>query len=271
VPPSPESVGSAAIRDPRSTRLQQRQPGLLVTSLQQLESLLQTTPLRAPERPILLRRLAEDYDELANAMVREEADAEVAHDEARRGERQRTEKQARKAAIEDYQTLASEYAGAPSRAFPQSPPAPYAEIDAVFYFLGLEYEATGDGDDARQAWYELVQKRPSSRLVSLAYLGFGETTFRNGSYDATQWPIVKGAYEKAVSFAQPGDMVAGYASYKLAHVDWRMGDLDGARAAFAKAVDFATSHADLPGASKLADAARRDAALLPAQPCAAPG
>ena len=61
----------AGVRDARGSALKQRVLALLVTEIQQLESLYRTTEARSKDRPMLLRRLAEDYVELENAAFRE--------------------------------------------------------------------------------------------------------------------------------------------------------------------------------------------------------
>jgi len=66
----------AGIRDQRQTALKQRVLALLVTEIQQLESLYRSTEARSKDRPQLLRRLAEDYVELENAAFREKTVAE---------------------------------------------------------------------------------------------------------------------------------------------------------------------------------------------------
>jgi hypothetical protein len=58
---------------------------LLILELQRLEQVLQVTPRKAPDRPILLRRLAEGYAELAALAERTRAQAEI---RAERGTRQ---------------------------------------------------------------------------------------------------------------------------------------------------------------------------------------
>ncbi|MCL2449223.1 MAG: hypothetical protein FWD17_09770, partial [Polyangiaceae bacterium] len=57
----------AGIRDARQTALKQRALALLVTEIQGLEGLYHDTQMRSKDRPMLLRRLAEDYVELENA------------------------------------------------------------------------------------------------------------------------------------------------------------------------------------------------------------
>jgi len=66
--------------------LDRRSMTLLVQELKQLEQLLRTTPKKSAERPLLLRRLAEGYAELAVLAAREKA---VADERLRRTKRSR--------------------------------------------------------------------------------------------------------------------------------------------------------------------------------------
>jgi len=112
----------AGIRDQRQTALKQRVLALLVTEIQQLESLLRSTETRSKDRPQLLRRLAEDYVELENAAFREKTVAEVSRDAAKTSNPREAQKQqsiavsrkttmerSRKAAIRYYSILVDDY------------------------------------------------------------------------------------------------------------------------------------------------------------------
>ena len=74
---------SHAQRDERRNRLAARAAALLVTEIQGLESLFASTPKNAPDRPQLMRRLAEDYVELESAAFRDKTEAGI---KARRGQ-----------------------------------------------------------------------------------------------------------------------------------------------------------------------------------------
>src|SRR5439155_10860003 len=66
-PNNPTESMNSAQRDQRRNRLQARSRQLLVTEIQNLESLYSTTPKNAPDRPKLMRRLSESYVELESA------------------------------------------------------------------------------------------------------------------------------------------------------------------------------------------------------------
>src|SRR6185503_9469202 len=83
-PTNPTSSMNAAQRDERRNRLAARSRQLLVTEIQGLESLFSTTPKNAPDRPKLMRRLAEGYVELESAAFRDKTENGMKADEAKR-------------------------------------------------------------------------------------------------------------------------------------------------------------------------------------------
>ncbi|MCK6592368.1 MAG: hypothetical protein L6Q76_32855, partial [Polyangiaceae bacterium] len=83
-PKNPEGGAISRPGDDRKSRADARARPLLVAEIQGLESLFESTPRNAPDRPKLLRRLAEDYVELESAAFRDKIEAETGADEARR-------------------------------------------------------------------------------------------------------------------------------------------------------------------------------------------
>ncbi|MGA2449704.1 MAG: tetratricopeptide repeat protein [Polyangiaceae bacterium] len=262
----------AGIRDQRTSRLKQRVLALLITEIQQLEQLLSSTEARSKDRPMLLRRLAEDYVELENAAFREKTEAEIRRDDLKQKKndlgagqqqaianaRKTTLDRARKAAIGYYMKLVNDYAGQPSQTFPSNPPPAYPTLDEVYYYLAYEYEQAGDTTNARRVYLDLITKTPNSKYISNAYLAFGELFFNEALSDPTKWDPAKQAYQKVIAKPPPENKVYGYAWYKLAYVFWNMGDLPHALDAFKKVIDFGTQYPQLPNAPKLAESARRD-------------
>lgn len=261
----------AGIRDQRQSALKQRVLALLVTEIQQLESLYKSTDLRSKDRPMLLRRMAEDYVELENAAFREKTEAEIKRDNFKQSNpreagkqqaianaRKTTMERARKAAIYDYTELVTDYAGAPSQHFPSNPPPAYPLLDEVYYYLAYEYEQSGDTANARRVYLDLITKTPNSKYIPNAYLAFGELFFNEALSDPTKWEPAKQAYTKVLMKPPPENKVYGYAWYKIAYVFWNQGDLPHALDAFKKTIDFGVQYAQLPNATKLADSARKD-------------
>jgi tetratricopeptide (TPR) repeat protein len=261
----------AGIRDQRQSALKQRVLALLITEIQQLESLFKTTEARSKDRPMLLRRLAEDYVELENAAFREKTEAEIKRDQFKAtnpreagkqqsvaNSRKTTMEKSRKFAIQYYTMLVNDYAGQPSQTFPSNPPPPYPLLDEVYYYLAYEYEQSNDTANARRVYLDLITKTPSSKYIPNAYLAFGELFFNEAMGDPTKWDPAKQAYQKVIAKPPPENKVYGYAWYKLAYVFWNQGDLPHALDAFKKTIDFGTQFSQLPNASKLAEGARRD-------------
>jgi len=164
-------------RDPRASFLHHRIAALLDGEIQGLESLVASTPATSPDRAPLLRRLAEDYVELENA-------------------RAMTAASSRQKAMDGYTKLLNEY---PS----------YAQLDEVQYYLGLEAERDGDVSNARRDYFMLIQQRPASPLVPLAYLAFADLFFDEAKGDPSKWELAAQAYMKVISYPPPPELRKG--------------------------------------------------------------
>src|SRR3954469_14418579 len=82
-PTNPSASMNAAQRDERRQRMAQKSRQLLVTEIQGLETLYASTPRTSPDRPKLMRRLAEGYVELESAAFRDKTEAGIKADEAK--------------------------------------------------------------------------------------------------------------------------------------------------------------------------------------------
>lgn len=245
-PAKTPGVDPRVFRDARKSSLLPRPAALLVVEIQQLETLLRATGLQSSDRPLMLRRLAEDFHELESASSAGTATARKAREEA----------------IRYYSLLVSDYSGVPSPDFPASPPPAYPLLDEVDYYLAYEYERAGDAANARRRYYDLIVKMPGSKYVPGAYLAFGEMFFDEAQADPSKWELAKQAYLKTIAYPPPGNRVYGYAWYQLGHVFGNVGEPPQALNAFKKTVDFATEFPLLPGSDALAQAARDD--IIPA-------
>src|SRR5690606_18661433 len=76
-PKNPTEAMAAGQRDTRKTRLQARARALLITEIGGLERLFKATPKKSPDRPQLIRRLAEGYAELEAAALRDKNANEI--------------------------------------------------------------------------------------------------------------------------------------------------------------------------------------------------
>jgi tetratricopeptide (TPR) repeat protein len=238
-------VDPRLFRDARRSSLLPRPVALLVVEIQQLEALFRATDLQSRDRPMLLRRLAEDYHELESATSAGTGSAQLA-----------TARKAREEAIRNYTLLVSDYSGVPSPDFPTGPPPAYPLLDEVDYFLGFEYERSSDAANARRTYYDLIVKMPGSKYIPAAYLAFGEMFFDEAQGDPTKWEIAKQAYQKTIAYPPPDNRAYGYAWYQLGHVFANAGEPPQALDAFKKTVDFATQFPQVPGSDALAQAAR---------------
>jgi tetratricopeptide (TPR) repeat protein len=266
-------------RDTRRTRTAQRAIALLVTEIQGLESLFAATGVTAADRPLILRRLAEDYVELAYAADRERAEAERKRDAERASNpreagrlqsiidmRRRTAVAARAAAIRDYGRLVEEYAGQASSTFPQSPPPAYAMIDEARYFEALTFEQAGDLANARRLYLDVISHAPNSKYAPLAYFAFGEFFLQESDADPTKLTLAKAAYEKVIASPPPEDQAFGWAWFRLGQVAEKQGDRPTALSAYRRAIDFAKTFSQMPGATGIEDAVPVWVAQAPADP-----
>jgi tetratricopeptide (TPR) repeat protein len=250
-----------APRDERKARLQARQRALLVTEIQGLERLFESTAKNKPDRPQLARRLAEAYVELESAAFRDKVQAEIKRDELKKtnqaaaGQQQTQANQAdgvlkaaRKKAIDYYTLIKNDY-------------PTYSQLDEVLYYLAYEYEQANDLKNARSIYYDLIKQAPQSKYIPNAYLAFGELFFNEAQGDPSKWDLAAQAYTEVTKYPAPANKVQGYAWYKLGYVYWNKGEIEKSLNAFKKTIEFGVVNAQLPGATKLADSARKD--LIP--------
>lgn len=257
-PGGPTESMSAAQRDERTSRLKPKVRALLITEIQGLENLYQSTPASSPDRVQVARRLAEDYVELESAASRDKTENEIKADEAKKtapGSEAKLKAEADKAAkvIVAARKKAIEYYSMIKDKFPN-----YGQLDEVLYYLAYEYEQANDLDNARKVYFELIQKAPQSKYIPNAYLAFGELFFNEAQGDPSKWELAQGAYAEVIKYPPPNNKVFGYAHYKLAYVNWNKGDFPHALDEFKKTIDYGVQFSSIPNAAQLAIAARRD-------------
>jgi hypothetical protein len=179
----------AAALDPRMTRLRRRALPLLVTELQQLETLLHVSQ-GVRDAPLIVRRLAEDYVELA-AVADAEADAaQVRGDAATVRGRRTVARRARRSAISNY------------RALIEAPEA-YPRLDEVEWYLALECGRAGDAAGARREGLRLITEHPDSNHVARAYFLFGAAFASEASGDPSKHTLAEQAFAKAATAQDP--------------------------------------------------------------------
>lgn len=283
-PAAPPEVPSAdSLADlTRKTRgphrnLRERELELLVREIANVERLLDVTTAKNKDHPRVLRRLADDYVELASLLFREQIHKEDFSREidslnpvrARRFRKQakalrKRVTQARRAAIKHYTTLAAthpKYCHLPGVKDPQARSC----TDEVLYYLAYEHEQLGQSDEARKRYLELVQNHPKSKYLPKAYLAFGELFFSEAQTDPSRWASARTFYDKVLTFPPPDNELWAYAHYKLGYVDWNEKKHAEALDHFREVIDVLKKHPRLPNAVGLADAARRDIVPVYAQ------
>ena len=211
-----------AVVDPRPGRAQPRARALLITEIQALERLFQATPKSAPDRPKLMRRLADGYVELSAAAARDGQAAAPGTDAVKM---QKVEQAARVVAIKYYHTLVQEYpkyctGGTTGCA------------DEALYYVSLEYIRASQQNNARSSLLELIRNFPRSSLLPHAYFQFGEMFFAESTQDPSKWPLAEQSYlEASKSSASP---IAPYALLRLAEVYAKQGNAAKAQSVLAR-------------------------------------
>lgn len=249
-----------AERDTRTTRLKARARALLINEIQGLERLLRETKKNSPDRPQLVRRLAEGYVELEAAGVRDYNAAEliVTDKKAPASEKSKarsTAGQAKKIAEASRQNAIKYYTMMKDQ-YPN-----YSKLDEVLYYLAYEYEQAKDLNNARKVYFELIEKAPQSPYIPNAYLAFGELYFQEAQGDPSKFDLAAAAYKEVIKYPPPKNKVYGYARYKLGYVHWNKGEYAETLNEFKAVIEYGDKFSDLPNAKQLAKSARRD--LIP--------
>lgn len=261
-PTNPDVSQTAGLRDERTTRLKARARALLITEISGLERLYASTRKKSPDRPQLVRRLAEGYVELEAAANRDKIQGEVDADDAKRAknkskyDKARNEAAKAKKVLDSARQNAIKFYNVMKKDYPT-----YSKIDEVLYYLAYEYEQAADLDNARKVYFELIQKAPKSKYVPNAYLAFGELFFQEAMGDPAKWALSSEAYKQVLKYPPPENKVWGYAHYKLGYVYWNTGEYAKAIQEFKATIEFGDKYADQPNAAQLQKAARRD--LIP--------
>src|SRR6187402_1129312 len=133
-PVNPEELTKLAERDTRKNRLQARARALLITEIQGLERLYKRTAKKSPDRPQLVRRLAEGYVELESAAQRDKIASDIKAQDAKAKKQNATKFRndaaqatkivaaARDKAIAYYTMMKTDYPN-------------YSKLDEVLYYL----------------------------------------------------------------------------------------------------------------------------------------
>jgi tetratricopeptide (TPR) repeat protein len=258
-PQNPDVSQSAGFRDDRATRLKARARALLITEITGLERLYGSTRKKSPDRPQLVRRLAEGYVELETAANHDKVQGEVDADDAKKAknkakyDKARAESAKAKKILDSARQNAIKFYNVMKKDYPN-----YSKIDEILYYLAYEYEQAGDLDNARKVYFELIQTAPKSKYIPNAYLAFGELFFGEAMGDPSKWALSGEAYKQVLKYPPPDNKVWGYAHYKLGYVYWNTGDYAKAIQEFKETIEYGDKYSDQPNAAQLQKAARKD-------------
>jgi TolA-binding protein len=224
-PPLPLATGPAgaartvlASRDPRTATRRPRPRALLVVEIQGLTNLLATTSQAAPDRPILIRRIAEDYAELERIAMAPGSTAGSYGPTASGGAGDPLARAARSKAIDLYTQL---------EAFPA-----YPQLDEALYFKGIELELGGDLMGARKSYFDVIRKAPLSKWVPFAYFAFGEMFFEEAATDPSKNDLALQAYQQVLKY--PSHALTAESLLRSGQVEERKGNRAQAQSFFRK-------------------------------------
>jgi TolA-binding protein len=226
-PPAAATDYESAI-DPR--RRPPRTRALLIAEVQSLEALFASTAKNSPDRPRIVRRLAEEYVELADSAAAESVAAQMPADIAKA---LKIEQAARTAAVKYYTVLHSEYPSFCQSVNAFDPTKSTGCDDEVLYFDALEYRRLKRMDDSRKKLLELIQHYPGSKYTGPSYFIFGELFRNDATVDPTRWPLAEQSYTEAAKY--PNTPTTRPALYRLAEVYENQGNKAKALSTLAKA------------------------------------
>lgn len=215
------------VLDPRATRRSPRASSLLVVEIRQLEALLSATDRAARDRPLLLRRLAEDEVELAEAATTEAQYALDRYDAATAKARRAMIVPARRTAIANYEALVEDPAD-----------AKYPLLDEARWFLAWEYARVGDPADARRVASSLAGDHPASPYAARASFLLGTLSMADAAADVSLYGTAEQAFADASRTSDP--IIASIALDRLERTARAAGDTTAADAAARELARLAT-------------------------------
>lgn len=255
---------SILVRDPRREHWSPRATQLLITELQALEALFASVPATAPDKPLLMRRLASGYIELKFAARRDKQTVLDRGVQQRPNEPERLDKMAKAAqtmALKYFVMLAQQHPNFCQSRHPTDPSKNTGCVDEALYFMGLEHIELDAPDQARKSFLKLIQSFPLSPYGPYAYLAFGELFLAEGIGDPSKLEFARLSYEQVLKYPASQNETYGFASYRLAQVEHLKSEEQKALSHFSQAIEFAANNAALRPSNALGDAARREIAI----------
>jgi tetratricopeptide (TPR) repeat protein len=194
------------IRDPRRQRIQAGARALDLKAPEQLRRLLANTPRKSPERPQILRRVAEAYVEIALDLERRPqlyGQLGCVSDQVRL---------ARSNAVRDYEALLAEY--------PDD-----ARADEVLYYIAFDYELLGGADLAAATYARLLSRFPKSAWATAARVALAEAELLRAA-PQHDWKHALGAYRAALRSQSRNcapSCIQSLAIFRRAELEWLLG------------------------------------------------
>lgn len=259
-----DSEISTLVRDPRREHWSPRATQLVVTELQGLEALFANMPANAPDKPLLMRRLASDYIELKFAARRDKQHVLDTGARPRPNEPERLDKTAKAAqimAVKYFVMLTNQHPNFCQSPHPSDPNKNTGCVDDALYFLGLEHLELDAPDQARKSFLKLIQSFPMSPWVPYAYMAFGELFLAEGMSDPSKLDFARLSYEQSLKYPPSQNETYGFASYRLGQVERLKTEEAKALSHFTHAIEFTINNAALRPSGALGDAARREIAV----------
>jgi hypothetical protein len=159
-PSAPVQLGADPVPDSRVSRLRPRPRPLLVTEIQGLEKLFSVTPSASPDRPLLMRRIAEIYGELESSTSLELSEPPEGKNTVDAEKSRHVRDACRKRVVYYYNLILRDH-------------PTYDKLDEVYYYLAVELALMGDSAGRRSALQALVEKYPGSRFATDAREAIG--------------------------------------------------------------------------------------------------
>ena len=132
------------------------------------------------------------------------------------------------------------------------------ETDDALFEQAHDLDLAGHRPEAHELYVRFLKETPRSTRAPHAWVALGDAAFDDPQSSPAKWDEVERLYQQALIAPPPDNQVYGYAWYRLGHVYWNKGDFAKALNAFRKTIEFGVNFSQLPGASNLADSARRD-------------
>jgi len=188
------------LADVLDSRIAQRTPrarALVISDVQALESLFASMAKTAPDRPKLMRRLAERYVELSASAARDSARAP---DAAERAKGDKIAVAARQSAIKYYKLLTQQYPLFCSTTGGSAGVSDGGCADEALYYLALEHVRGDATHESRKTLLNLVQNWPQSLYIGQAYFLFGEMFRKEAASDPSKWALAEQSYAEAAKY-----------------------------------------------------------------------